>query len=125
MNLASLGNQTPHLHWHLIPRFADDRTSSTVWGRASAMRRRDLLPDDFVDVARGDLAAMLGAAAPDVNAAARDERAEPSRVASAAPPAPGRLRALVFADAESAKKWANSLPLTERRAGLRNACKAS
>jgi diadenosine tetraphosphate (Ap4A) HIT family hydrolase len=25
MNLASLGNQTPHLHWHVIPRFRDDR----------------------------------------------------------------------------------------------------
>jgi diadenosine tetraphosphate (Ap4A) HIT family hydrolase len=25
MNVASLGNMTPHLHWHLIPRFEDDR----------------------------------------------------------------------------------------------------
>jgi diadenosine tetraphosphate (Ap4A) HIT family hydrolase len=25
MNVASLGNMTPHLHWHVIPRFADDR----------------------------------------------------------------------------------------------------
>ncbi len=24
INLASLGNQVPHLHWHIIPRFADD-----------------------------------------------------------------------------------------------------
>jgi diadenosine tetraphosphate (Ap4A) HIT family hydrolase len=24
INLASLGNMTPHLHWHVIPRFADD-----------------------------------------------------------------------------------------------------
>jgi diadenosine tetraphosphate (Ap4A) HIT family hydrolase len=24
MNLASLGNMTPHLHWHVVPRFADD-----------------------------------------------------------------------------------------------------
>lgn len=24
INLASLGNQTPHLHWHVIPRFRDD-----------------------------------------------------------------------------------------------------
>ena len=25
MNLASLGNMTPHVHWHVIPRFRDDR----------------------------------------------------------------------------------------------------
>lgn len=24
VNLASLGNQVPHLHWHVIPRYADD-----------------------------------------------------------------------------------------------------
>ncbi len=24
MNVASLGNLTPHLHWHVIPRYADD-----------------------------------------------------------------------------------------------------
>ena len=24
INLASLGNMTPHLHWHVIPRYADD-----------------------------------------------------------------------------------------------------
>jgi diadenosine tetraphosphate (Ap4A) HIT family hydrolase len=24
MNIASLGNMTPHLHWHVIPRFQDD-----------------------------------------------------------------------------------------------------
>lgn len=32
MNLASLGNQTPHVHWHVIPRFRDDRHFPTpVW----------------------------------------------------------------------------------------------
>jgi diadenosine tetraphosphate (Ap4A) HIT family hydrolase len=25
INLASLGNLTPHLHWHVIPRFRQDR----------------------------------------------------------------------------------------------------
>ena len=25
MNLASLGNMTPHVHWHVVPRFHDDR----------------------------------------------------------------------------------------------------
>ena len=25
INLASLGNKTPHLHWHVVPRFETDR----------------------------------------------------------------------------------------------------
>jgi diadenosine tetraphosphate (Ap4A) HIT family hydrolase len=25
VNIASLGNETPHVHWHVIPRFEDDR----------------------------------------------------------------------------------------------------
>ena len=33
INLASLGNQTPHLHWHIIPRFLDDRFyPNSIWG---------------------------------------------------------------------------------------------
>lgn len=38
INLASLGNMTPHLHWHVIPRFRDDpHFPGTVWSE----RRRD------------------------------------------------------------------------------------
>jgi diadenosine tetraphosphate (Ap4A) HIT family hydrolase len=33
INLASLGNLTPHLHWHVIPRFKDDlHFPQPVWG---------------------------------------------------------------------------------------------
>ncbi len=33
VNLASLGNQVPHLHWHVIPRFADDaHFPQPIWG---------------------------------------------------------------------------------------------
>jgi diadenosine tetraphosphate (Ap4A) HIT family hydrolase len=32
INLASLGNQVPHLHWHVIPRFNDDtHFPDAVW----------------------------------------------------------------------------------------------
>ncbi|MBO4329127.1 MAG: HIT family protein [Rhodocyclaceae bacterium] len=32
INLASLGNQVPHLHWHVIARFQDDRHfPDSVW----------------------------------------------------------------------------------------------
>jgi len=34
INLASLGNQIPHLHWHVIPRFADDaHFPDAVWAQ--------------------------------------------------------------------------------------------
>ncbi len=33
VNLASLGNVTPHLHWHVIARFRDDpHFPNAVWG---------------------------------------------------------------------------------------------
>ena len=32
MNLASLGNLVPHLHWHVIPRFENDpHLSAAIW----------------------------------------------------------------------------------------------
>jgi len=35
MNLASLGNQTPHVHWHVVPRFRDDRHfPGPIWAAA-------------------------------------------------------------------------------------------
>ena len=33
INLASLGNMTPHVHWHVIPRYSDDRHfPNAIWG---------------------------------------------------------------------------------------------
>lgn len=33
INLATLGNLTPHLHWHIIPRFKDDlHFPNSIWG---------------------------------------------------------------------------------------------
>lgn len=47
INLASFGNMVPHVHWHVIPRFADDpHFPNAVWGP----RVRDgahALPADF------------------------------------------------------------------------------
>lgn len=35
INLASLGNQVPHLHWHVIPRFVDDaHFPDPIWAAA-------------------------------------------------------------------------------------------
>jgi diadenosine tetraphosphate (Ap4A) HIT family hydrolase len=39
MNVASLGNMTPHVHWHVIPRFADDRHfPQPIWAQPSRAR---------------------------------------------------------------------------------------
>lgn len=42
INLASLGNMVPHVHWHVIPRFADDpHFPDAIWAavkRAGAAR---------------------------------------------------------------------------------------
>ena len=35
INLASLGNKTPHIHWHVIPRFENDKHFPNAhWGEA-------------------------------------------------------------------------------------------
>ena len=44
INLASLGNMTPHLHWHVIPRFSDDKHfPNPIWG--TAQRNPTASPD--------------------------------------------------------------------------------
>ena len=41
INLASLGNVVPHVHWHVIPRWQNDRHfPNPVWGEA----KRDVPP---------------------------------------------------------------------------------
>jgi diadenosine tetraphosphate (Ap4A) HIT family hydrolase len=65
MNLAALGNVTPHLHWHVIPRFADDsHFPQPVWGVPQRPGRAPALPEGFAPDLRRDLAAVLGPSAP-------------------------------------------------------------
>lgn len=48
INLASLGNVVPHVHWHVIPRFVNDRHfPNSIWGEP----QREATPRN-VDVAR-------------------------------------------------------------------------
>jgi diadenosine tetraphosphate (Ap4A) HIT family hydrolase len=57
MNLASLGNLTPHLHWHVIPRWRDDRFfPGPVW--AAARHDRPVSP------ARNEAARRMGETLP-------------------------------------------------------------
>jgi diadenosine tetraphosphate (Ap4A) HIT family hydrolase len=44
VNLASLGNKTPHMHWHVIPRFEDDKHfPNSHWGDAIRESKLDAL----------------------------------------------------------------------------------
>jgi len=60
VNVASLGNVVPHLHWHVIPRFADDaHFPAPVWAQAARQTdeaalaaRRALLPDLAAAIAK-------------------------------------------------------------------------
>jgi diadenosine tetraphosphate (Ap4A) HIT family hydrolase len=60
VNVASLGNVVPHLHWHIIPRYADDaHFPAPVWAQAARQTdeatlaaRRALLPDLAAAIAR-------------------------------------------------------------------------
>ncbi len=49
INLASLGNKTPHIHWHVIPRFENDvHFPETIWStevREAEKRRVENLFD--------------------------------------------------------------------------------
>jgi diadenosine tetraphosphate (Ap4A) HIT family hydrolase len=49
INLASFGNMTPHLHWHVIPRWRDDRHfPEPVWGKVQrdVLQHRPVVDDD-------------------------------------------------------------------------------
>ena len=60
VNVASLGNVVPHLHWHIIPRYADDaHFPAPVWAPAARQTeesvlaaRRALLPDLAAAIAK-------------------------------------------------------------------------
>lgn len=60
VNVASLGNVVPHLHWHIIPRYADDaHFPAPVWAQAARQldeatlaARRALLPDLAAAIAK-------------------------------------------------------------------------
>lgn len=48
INLASLGNMVPHLHWHVIARFEDDACfPAPIWAPAKRETQPDL-PVDWV-----------------------------------------------------------------------------
>lgn len=59
INLASLGNMTPHLHWHVIPRYRTDRHfPNPIWGepqRESDHRTAGTLASDLQKLLAAEL----------------------------------------------------------------------
>lgn len=52
INLASLGNQVPHLHWHIIPRFADDpHFPDPIWSGARRVGAKKEIDPGLIKVA--------------------------------------------------------------------------
>lgn len=63
INLASFGNMTPHVHWHVIPRWQDDRHfPNPIWGsvQRSGMTERAVISDAELQAA---LVSVLGSVA--------------------------------------------------------------
>lgn len=66
VNLASLGNMTPHVHWHIIPRYKDDKHfPDSVWSSANRevdetvlQQRRQLIPQLEMAVQKAVSAAL-------------------------------------------------------------------
>jgi diadenosine tetraphosphate (Ap4A) HIT family hydrolase len=66
LNYECLGNQEPHVHWHVFPRYSEDQMRlEPVWTRPAAERRRPL-PDDerraLIAALQAELRTLLPAA---------------------------------------------------------------
>jgi len=56
INLASLGNKTPHMHWHIIPRFEDDKHfPNSHWGE----KMRNTSPEVLTQKQIGKLSEVI------------------------------------------------------------------
>ena len=43
INLACLGNLTPHIHWHVIPRFYDDNHfPGSIWSQQKKFKKTEI-----------------------------------------------------------------------------------
>jgi len=60
VNLASLGNLTPHVHWHVIPRFEDDpHFPSPVWTGPLRPRSAGALDPETLARLKSEIVAAL------------------------------------------------------------------
>jgi diadenosine tetraphosphate (Ap4A) HIT family hydrolase len=67
INLASLGNMTPHVHWHVIPRFTRDaHFPNPIWGRRFSRKQSAVLklPPRWHKLLAAEISKSLGRSAP-------------------------------------------------------------
>jgi len=59
INLASLGNKTPHIHWHVIPRFENDvHFPEAIWSKLVRQTNKQNI-DGLFDILKAKLAEAL------------------------------------------------------------------
>ena len=62
VNLASLGNVTPHVHWHVIPReVTDAHFPNSVWGekKRAATDEKSVRPENVREQLAAEIAKLL------------------------------------------------------------------
>ena len=60
INLASLGNVTPHLHWHVIPRFAHDaHFPHSIWSARERAQSGPEAPPQWREALAAELSKSL------------------------------------------------------------------
>ncbi len=59
INLASLGNKTPHIHWHVIPRFENDaHFPETIWSAEVSLSHKPTI-DGLFDTLKAKFLGVL------------------------------------------------------------------
>ena len=59
INLASLGNKAPHIHWHVIPRFENDvHFPEAIWSSVVRQTNKQNI-DGLLDILKAKLAEAL------------------------------------------------------------------
>ena len=60
INLASLGNKTPHIHWHVIPRFKNDKHfPNSHWSEAMREGKPFSLNADAIEILKQKIKAHI------------------------------------------------------------------